>query len=138
MGKNNNAGAKNAPKPAVKPQAAPVVPPVTEPQNSPAQPPVVDDPNLLQPDELNTGINPETVVPPVQPTAEPPVVEPEKPVVPPVNESDKPSSKFSDHLKATLEKNPHITNAWVNEKGEWYYSAKAGFTSYSREEILNG
>lgn len=50
----------------------------------------------------------------------------------------KESLKFSDHLRGTLEKHPHINCVWVNEKGDWHYSAKAGFRPYSREEILNG
>ena len=63
---------------------------------------------------------------------------PAEEVIQPPVKAAKPSGKFSEHLKATLVKHPHINNAWVNEKGEWHYSAKAGFKSYSREEILNG
>lgn len=47
-------------------------------------------------------------------------------------------SKFNADLVTTLETHKHILNVWINEAGEWYFTNKPGFTSYSREEILNG
>lgn len=47
--------------------------------------------------------------------------------------------KFSEDLKGTLEKHPHINCVWINEAGDtWHYNARPGFTAYSREEILKG
>ena len=129
MGKNNSK------KPAAKPQVkTPVVEQAPVQEVAPVVPeeivePVMDDPNAVTPEEAEA-----------QPLLEeqPPVEQPTVEEVAPPAESPKSSVGFSDHLKATLAKHPHINNAWVNDKGEWHYSAKAGFTSYSREEILNG
>lgn len=46
--------------------------------------------------------------------------------------------KFPEALVATLKEHSHIQNAWVNEEGVWFFAEKPGFTSFSREEILNG
>lgn len=86
---------------------------------------VMDDPNMVSPEEAQAAEAPVEEVEQVE--------EVQSPV-----ESPKPSGDFSEDLKATLVKYPHILNVWVNEKGEWHYSNKAGFVSYSREEILNG
>lgn len=55
-------------------------------------------------------------------------------------EPKKPSKKgkYNAELVATLEANHHILNVWISETGEWYFTNKPGFTSHSREEILNG
>lgn len=100
-------------------------------KNTPANKPeatedvVMDDPNMVSPEEAQAAESPAEEVEQVEEVQAP-------------KEIPKPSKKFSEDLKATLVKYPHILNVWVNEKGEWYYSNKAGFISYSREEILNG
>lgn len=45
---------------------------------------------------------------------------------------------FKPELVATLQEHLHILNVWVNENGDWHFRDTPGFTSYSREEILNG
>ena len=45
---------------------------------------------------------------------------------------------FSDELKATLVKYPHIDCVYVDEEGNWHLAAKPGYTAHSRESILNG
>ena len=45
---------------------------------------------------------------------------------------------FNPELVETVKANPHILNVWVNEAGDWYFCDRPGFTSYSREDILNG
>lgn len=104
--------------------------PVNNPE--PAEEVVMDDPNMVTAEEAQAV---EAPVEEVLEQAIEKIVE-EAPEVP--KKATKSSSSFSDDLKGTLEKHPHINNVWVNDKGEWYYSKKAGFTSYSREEILNG
>lgn len=98
---------------------------IIKPVDEVAEEMIMDDPNAVTAEEAQA-----TEVP-VEPVEK--VEEAKAPV-----EAPKASGKFSDHLKATLAKHPHINCAWVNEKGEWHYSAKAGFKAYSREEILNG
>lgn len=48
------------------------------------------------------------------------------------------SVQFSEELKATLEKYPHIDCVYVDDKGNWHFAAKPGYTAYDREAILNG
>lgn len=91
------------------------------------QEPVIEDPNAFDP---NSNMEQDAA-----PVGE--VAPQDAPVQPPVGDP-KPSGKFSEDLKATLKNYPHINNVWVNAKGEWHYGKKAGFVSYSREEILNG
>lgn len=51
---------------------------------------------------------------------------------------EKAAVSFSDELKATLVKYPHIDCVYVDEEGNWHLAAKPGYTAYSRESILNG